>query len=208
MTLQDGTPSSKDVPLFIIGGPTGCGKSTIGQAIANKTHFPFIEGDELHPPQNIAKMSAVDPLVDADRWGWLDKIISTSLDIERAQSPPGIIATCSSLKKSYRDRLRQRVDEARLQGSGLREYFVFCNLSQEESLRRVRDRQGHYMKAGMVTSQFKDLEVPDDEDRVFVLNVEKSISEVDREAFEYVQSCILPGLDVEETKGSIDSALS
>ena len=155
-----GSSTEKDVPLFIIGGPAGCGKSTIANAIADETHFPFIEGDNLHPPQNIAKMSSGHPLVDADRWDWLDKIISTSQHLEQTKSPKGIVITCSSLKKSYRDRLRKRVDEARAKGSKLREYFVFCNLSEEESLRRVRDRPGHYMKADMVASQFRDLEVP------------------------------------------------
>lgn len=183
---------SNDIPLFIIGGPAGCGKSTIGHAIANKTHFPFIEGDDLHPPRNIAKMSSGHPLVDADRWDWLDKIISTSQHLESSQRPQGIIITCSSLKQSYRDRMRERINEARSHGSKLREYFVFCNLSQEESLRRVRDRPGHYMKAGMVASQFQDLEVPraEEEKRVYVLNVERSIPEIDRDAIEFVKSCI------------------
>lgn len=196
-----GSSTQKDVPLFIIGGPAGCGKSTIANAIANKTHFPFIEGDNLHPPQNIAKMSSGHPLADTDRWDWLDKIISTSHHLEQANSPKGIIVTCSSLKKSYRDRLRKRVDEARIKGSNLREHFVFCNLSEEESLRRVRDRPGHYMKADMVASQFRDLEVPkEEEERVFVLNVEKSIPEVDRVAIEFVMSYIS---DVRDTNESV-----
>src|SRR5271167_1179271 len=107
------SPPSKDVPLFIIGGPAGCGKSTIGCAIANETHFPFIEGDDLHSPQNIAKMSSGYPLADADRWDWLDKIIYTSHNLECSQHPQGIVITCSSLKKSYRDRMGKRVNEAR-----------------------------------------------------------------------------------------------
>ena len=205
---SNGGPSSteKDIPLFIIGGPAGCGKSTIADAIAAKMHFPFIEGDNLHPPQNIAKMSAGHPLVDADRWDWLDKIISASHHLEQTRSPEGIIITSSALKKSYRDRLRKGVDEAREQGSRLREYFVFCNLSPEEGLRRVRDRPGHYMKAGMVDSQFRDLEVPkEDEERVFVLDVEKSIPEANREATEYVKSCISEGSDVKDTKEIVGS---
>ena len=199
--------AEKEVPLFIIGGPAGCGKSTIANAIAHETQFPFIEGDNLHPPQNIAKMSSGQPLVDADRWGWLDKIISTSQHLEQTQSPKGIVITCSSLKKSYRDRLRRRVDEAREKGSKLREYFVFCNLSEEESIRRVRDRPGHYMKADMVASQFRDLEVPREEgERVFVLNVEKSIREVEREAVELVQSCLSVESDVKDTNEVVESS--
>lgn len=87
--------------------------------------------------------------------------------------------------------MRERVNAARSDGSKLREYFVFCNLSQEESLRRVRDRPGHYMKAEMVASQFQDLEVPrPEEERVYVLNVEKNIQEIEKEANEFVKSCL------------------
>jgi gluconokinase len=193
--MTDTTDMAKDIPVFVIGGPAGCGKSTVGTAIANTMHFSFIEGDALHPPSNIDKMSAGHPLVDADRWGWLDSIVTTSRQIEMDSSPPGIVVTCSALKSSYRDRLRKRVGEAREQGSRLREWFVFCNLSQEESLRRVQDRPGHYMKAGMVASQFHDLEIPDPqiEVRTCVLDVEKNIDEVDRDAIRFVRSCMSEG---------------
>ena len=74
----------------------------------------------------------------------------------------------------------------------MREWFVFCNLSQEESSRRVQSRPGHFMKVGMVTSQFRDLEVPDleTEERVYVLDVERSIEEVNMDAVEFVKRCI------------------
>ena len=200
---QDETVKDDSIPLFIIGGPAGCGKTTIAQSIADTTHFPFIEGDELHPPQNIAKMSAGHPLVDADRWDWLDKIISTAREIEKERSPQGIVITCSALKKAYRDRLRRRVDEVRSQGSRIREYFIYCNISQEESLRRVRERPGHYMKAGMVASQFADLQIPDpqEEDRVFILDVEKPISEMDLVAISYVKSITPSGAHLEHSSG-------
>jgi gluconokinase len=201
--VTNGDDTHDEVPLFIIGGPAGCGKSTIAKAIADATHFPFIEGDELHPPHNIAKMSSGIPLVDADRWEWLDKVISKSQDIEKEDSPKGIVITCSSLKKSYRDRMRKRVDECREQRSRLREYFIFCNLSQQESLRRVRDRPGHYMKAGMVGSQFQDLQVPnpDEEPRVYILDVERSILEMDQAALSFVKSCIGKESEVEHQSG-------
>jgi gluconokinase len=184
--------SAHDIPLFIIGGPAGCGKSTIAQYLADTTHFPFIEGDALHPPENITKMSAGQPLVDADRWGWLDTIISASCELEMERQPAGIVVTCSSLKRAYRDRMRRRVDEARERGSCLCEWFVFCQLSLEESTRRVMNRQGHYMKREMVASQFTDLELPDAnvERRVYVLNVERPAEEVKRDAIEFATRCI------------------
>ena len=81
------------------------------------------------------------------------------------------------------------MDEARERGSKLREWFLFCNLSQEESLRRVQNRLGHFMKPEMVASQFQDLEIPDPEkeERVYVLDVERSIPEVDRDAIEFCE---------------------
>jgi gluconokinase len=181
--------AGKTVPLFIVGGPTGCGKSTIAQAIATKFHFPFIEGDTLHPPANIAKMSSGTPLVDADRWDWLDCIISTSQQEERENHPAGIVITCSSLKKSYRNRMRERVQDGREGGSLLREYFVFCNLSQEESFKRTHERPGHFMKAQMVSSQFVDLELPDpkEEERVDVVDVQRSLPEVEADAIQCVE---------------------
>lgn len=192
MTTQNSNGDHpQGIPLFIVGGPAGCGKTTIAHAIADSTHFPFVEGDDLHPPQNIAKMSSGHPLVDADRWDWLDKIISIAVDIFSSKSPEGIVITCSALKKSYRERIRRRVQEAKEKGTDLTLWFIFCNLSQEESLRRVRDRPGHYMKAGMVASQFADLEVPDEtEERVYVLDVERSIPEVDKDAVAFVKRSI------------------
>jgi len=181
---------SADIPVFIIGGPTGCGKSTIGKAISTQFHFTFIEGDDLHPPHNIAKMSSGMPLVDDDRWDWLDNIISTAQLEESKRHAAGIVMTCSSLRRSYRDRIRKRVDEGRRRGSRLREYFVFCQLSEAESVRRVQQRQGHFMKAEMVASQFAVLEPPDPEvePRVYVLNVETSITEAKEEAINHVRS--------------------
>jgi gluconokinase len=193
MTANDSPRTSESqLPLFIVGGPAGCGKSTTGKAIAEAFNFSFVEGDELHSPQNIAKMSSGQALGDEDRWDWLDKIISSCIDIEKSVSLKGIVVTCSSLKRSYRDRLRLRVEEARRRGSSLREYFVFCNLSEETSLNRVENRKGHYMKASMVASQFRDLEVPvpEMEKRVHVINAEKSRQDVYREAINYANSCI------------------
>jgi len=182
--------SSDDIPVFIIAGPTGCGKSTIGKAISTQFHFAFIEGDDLHPPRNIAKMSSGMPLIDDDRWDWLDNVISTAQLEESEHHSSGIVVTCSSLRPSYRDRIRKRVEEGRRRGSQLREYFMFCHLSEAESVRRVQQRPGHFLKADMVASQFADLEPPDPEvePRVYVLNVEKSITEVKKEAINHVRS--------------------
>jgi len=202
MPAQDTTTTSlsseQDIPLLIIAGPAGCGKSTLAKTISTAISIPFIEGDELHPPENISKMASGVPLEDTDRWSWLDKLISTAREMETKSAVSGLVLTCSSLKLSYRDRLRRRVDEIRASGSHLREHFIFCVLSQQESLRRVGMRKGHYMKAEMVESQFCDLEVPDAnvEGRVFLLDVERQMEEVKRGAIELAMGCIVGGRNV------------
>jgi len=100
--------------------------------------------------------------------------------------------------------MRKRVAEDREKGSQLREWFVFCNLTKEESLRRTEARQGHYMKANMVESQFLDLEIPlpSEEERVYVLNVERSKEEVNHDAIEFVKGCLSE--EWKENKGEVE----
>lgn len=184
--------SQQDIALFIVGGPAGCGKSTIAKTIARSTHIPFIEGDDLHSAESRAKMAAGYPLVDDDRWDWLDRLVSRAREVELGSPAAAMVITCSSLKKSYRDRIRKRVEEFRGQGSKLRAWFLFCKLSQEEAIRRVRAREGQVIKMGVMAGQFADLQLPDpdQESRVYVLDVERNISEVEKDAVDFVWSCI------------------
>ncbi|TIM33880.1 MAG: gluconokinase, partial [Mesorhizobium sp.] len=89
--------------LIVVMGVSGCGKTSIGEGIAARLGIGFVEGDALHPIQNVEKMSAGVPLDDADRWPWLD-LVGRAL---RTAQGDGLVVTCSALKKAYRDRLRQ-----------------------------------------------------------------------------------------------------
>jgi gluconokinase len=128
-------------------GVSGCGKSSLGAALAADLGLPLIEGDDFHPPANVSKMSAGIALTDADRAGWLD-----TLGRELAEKREGAVLTCSALKRSYRDRLRAAVPELR---------FVFLALSRDEAERRVAARAAHHMfPASLVANQFATLESP------------------------------------------------
>ena len=133
----------------VVMGVSGCGKSAVGQRIAGALGLPLVEGDEFHPASNIDKMRRGLPLDDGDRAGWLDL-----LAVELARRPAGAVLTCSALKRAYRDRLRAAVP-------GLR--FVHLRLPQDEALRRVRSRGGHFYPPSLVASQFEALEDPGDE---------------------------------------------
>ncbi|WP_245806309.1 gluconokinase [Cryptosporangium aurantiacum] len=126
-------------------GVTGCGKSTIGALLAEKLDIAFAEGDDLHPPENVAKMSAGQPLTDEDRWPWLGKIADWLAD----HAAEGGVIPCSALKRSYRDRLRQGAPGV---------WFLHVDVDRETIVRRVSERKGHFMPATLVDSQFATLE--------------------------------------------------
>lgn len=128
-------------------GVSGCGKSSLGAALARALGQPLIEGDDFHSPESVDKMRAGIALTDADRAGWLQR-----LGQELAAHPQGAVLTCSALKRDYRERLRAAVP-------GLR--FVFMELSREEAERRVAARASEHMfPASLVANQFATLESP------------------------------------------------
>ncbi|MFI7502059.1 gluconokinase [Streptomyces sp. NPDC049687] len=126
-------------------GVAGTGKTTIGALLAARLGVPYAEGDDFHPPANIAKMSAGTPLDDADRWPWLDAIGSWA----HGRAGHGGVVSCSALKRSYRDRLRAAAP-------GL----VFVHLAGDRALieDRMAHRRGHFMPAALLDSQFATLQ--------------------------------------------------
>nr|WP_107104002.1 gluconokinase, GntK/IdnK-type [Streptomyces niveiscabiei] len=126
-------------------GVAGTGKTTIGPLLAARLGVPYAEGDDFHPPANIAKMSAGTPLDDDDRWPWLDSIGAWAH--ERAGL--GGVVSCSALKRSYRDRLRAAAP-------GL--LFVHLSGSRELIGERMGHREGHFMPTALLDSQFAALE--------------------------------------------------
>src|SRR5712691_4851335 len=90
--------------LYVMMGVCGSGKSTIGASLARALGVEFVEGDDLHPPNNVKRMAAGTPLTDADRRGWLTAIAARLREAKRAGI--GLVISCSALKRSYRDLLR------------------------------------------------------------------------------------------------------
>jgi gluconokinase len=146
------------MPLIVVMGVSGCGKSSMGEALSSRLGLPFIEGDALHPETNIAKMSAGIPLTDEDRWPWLETVGSV---LREYRETGGAIVACSALKKAYRDALRQ--------AAGGELVFVFMSGSRALLEDRMRVRSGHFMPASLLDSQLATLESPGrDEDAIVV----------------------------------------
>ena len=149
-------------------GVAGCGKSSLGAAVAQATGLRLVEGDDFHSPASRAKMSSGIALLDADREGWL-----TTLSEQLQGHTEGLVLTCSALKRSYRERLRQAAP-------GLR--FVFLDISREQAQARVAARAAeHFFSTTLVDSQFATLEDPTGEAGVLRVDALKSLSQLQAE---------------------------
>jgi len=150
---------SAEATVLVVMGVAGVGKSTLGADLAERLGWPFQEGDVLHPAANIAKMRAGHPLIDADRWPWLDAI-GAWIDDQLDKNQSGVI-TCSALKRAYRDRLATGRPGVT---------FVFIELDQAAVAARMAARKGHFMPPSLLASQFADLEPPGPDEPVIVVD--------------------------------------
>lgn len=125
-------------------GVSGSGKSTVGTALARRLAVPYLDADTLHPPANIAKMTAGEPLDDRDRYPWLERVGEWL-----AGHRDGAVASCSALKRKYRDQLRVHCPEVE---------FLHLAGSPELIGGRLAARSGHFMPPALLRSQFEALE--------------------------------------------------
>jgi gluconokinase len=154
---------------LVVMGVSGCGKTTLGEALATQLGWPFFDADDFHPPENVAKMRASEPLNDADRAPWLLRLS------DLLQSNPHAVLACSALKERYRDVLKAKLPNLR---------FIHPHGAFEIIAARIEARSketGHYMPASLLQSQFDtlercedallvDIEMPRQERVAFVLN--------------------------------------
>ncbi|WP_245463607.1 MULTISPECIES: gluconokinase [unclassified Mesorhizobium] len=154
--------------LIVVMGVSGCGKTRIGVEIAERLGLAFIEGDTLHPPGNVDKMSAGIPLADDDRWPWLDLVGATLRQAN--EEGRGLVVSCSALKESYRDRLRHAVG-----GSAV---FIFLEGSRALLQARLAERSGHFFPPALLDSQFAALENPDGEKLVVTVDINAPVDNI------------------------------
>lgn len=155
-----GSASEMNAPRVVMMGVSGCGKSTVGRLLADALQVDYVEGDELHPPENVARMAAGIPLTDADRHGWLQAVAG---QLGHASSVTrGVVIGCSALKRSYRDLLRAAAADLR-----------FIHLHGDPALLRDRlaERRGHYMPASLLQSQLDILQPPTADEHALTLDI-------------------------------------
>jgi gluconokinase len=141
---------------LVLMGVAGSGKTTVGLALAPLLAARYIDGDDLHPPANVAKMARGEPLQDADRWPWLDAV--------GAALTENSIIGCSALKRAYRDRIRRFAPDAR---------FVHLTGSRAVIEARMAARTGHFMPLSLLDSQFAALEPPGPDEAAISVDIDR-----------------------------------
>jgi gluconokinase len=188
MSTAASRPVSEPLPLVVVMGVSGCGKTRVGEGLAARLRLPFVEGDALHPRANVEKMAAGIALEDEDRLPWLDEI-GMSLSAAAANGP-GLVVSCSALKRTYRDRLRD--------ATAGRLFFVFLYGRKTLLRERMEARTGHFMPPSLLDSQLATLEDPRGEDGVVAVDVAMNVEEIVAAACEGLEQAIdaqprLPG---------------
>ncbi|MET9776655.1 gluconokinase [Streptomyces sp. NPDC006367] len=155
--------------VVVVMGVAGTGKTTIGPLLAARLGVPYAEGDDFHPPANIAKMTAGTPLTDEDRWPWLDAIG----DWAHGRAGLGGVVSSSALKRSYRDRLRAAAPGV---------VFVHLTGSRELIADRMSHREGHFMPTALLDSQFATLQPLEPDEAGVAVDVAGSPEEITERA--------------------------
>lgn len=146
--------------LYVVMGVSGSGKTVIGSALSRALGVEFVEGDELHPEENVKRMASGIALTDEDRAPWLRSIAARLRAAKGART--GLVVSCSALKRSYRDLLRAEAGDVR---------FIFLKGDRALIAKRLATRRGHYMPQSLLDSQFAALEEPGPDERVWECDV-------------------------------------
>jgi carbohydrate kinase (thermoresistant glucokinase family) len=154
----------KNSRVIVVMGVAGCGKSTVGAALAARLHKHFLDADDYHPAANVEKMSHDIALTDADRWPWLDKLGAA---LKQHATGAGVVAACSALRRVYRERL--------IAAAGEPIHFVFLRGPKEVIAARMAECTDHFMPTQLIDSQFATLEEPAADENALVVDICPSV---------------------------------
>jgi gluconokinase len=152
--------------IVVLGGVSGSGKSVVGAVLAARLGWAFEDSDALHSPAEIAKMRSGEPLTDADRWPWLERLAAW-MD-QRIGAGESAVLACSALKRSYRDYLYRGRPAVRV---------VILQTDPGTLAARLAVRRGHFFPARLLQSQLADLEMPGDTEPTLVVAAVRSPAE-------------------------------
>lgn len=165
MSTAASRPRSEANRRIVLMGVAGCGKSAVGAALAARIGATYLDGDDLHPQENIDKMSRGEALTDEDRWPWL------TLVGRKLAAPDGILVLgCSALKRRYRDHIRKE--------AGAPVLFVHLAGNRDLIADRMKSRTGHFMPASLIDSQFAALEPPAPDEIAMTVDIDRPVEQI------------------------------
>lgn len=174
MSMVESRSVFKPARIIVIMGVSGCGKSSVGEELSKQLDVQFLDGDGYHPPANKEKMRQGIPLVDDDRWPWLD-ILANALK-ESAGKNAKVVGACSALRRTYRDYLTEQAGEPIA--------FIHLSGTKELIMSRIGVREHEYMPTSLLDSQFATLEVPKEDENVLTVSIDQTIKEIVEEVYE------------------------
>ena len=157
---------------LVVMGVSGCGKSSVGEALAERLKASFVDGDDLHPESNRRKMSSGIPLTDEDRWPWLEAVGSALKQNEN------VIVACSALKRTYRQKIREIEPEVR---------FIHLHGTRELLQERINARSNHFMPASLLESQLATLEPIGKEENGHTFDIARSVPQIVEDVVTWLQ---------------------
>lgn len=166
---------------ILVMGVSGCGKSTVAAALAERLGLRFVEADHWHSPQNVARMAAGTPLTDADRAAWLAQL--SGLLAEAVRQQRGLVLACSALKRAYRDILREGAPDL---------WLLALHGDRTLLAQRLESRSGHYMPPSLLDSQLATLELPGADEPGVRLDLSAPVSDIVRQAMAALDGAPLP----------------
>lgn len=172
-------PEASGKLRVVVMGVSGCGKTTIGDLVARELGVPFLDGDSLHPVENVAKMAAGTPLTDDDRWPWL-----ATVGAALAQAGDGgLVLACSALRRVYRDAIREQAPDT---------VFLHLHGTKEVLKARTEGRTGHFMPPALLDSQLATLEPLEADEAGFVVDIAAPVDDVVASALTYLAAVVRP----------------
>ncbi|PRX96542.1 gluconokinase [Allonocardiopsis opalescens] len=155
-------------PAIVVMGVSGAGKTSVGERLAAALGGGFVDADDLHPAENIRKMSAGIPLDDADRRPWLDRVAAKLR--ERSASGATTVIACSALRRGYRDRIRR--------GAGVPVFFVHLDGTEETIAERLSGRAGHFMPMSLLVTQLRTLEALEPDEAGITVDIRGTVEAI------------------------------
>lgn len=185
---NEGTAAGPKIRVIVM-GVSGCGKTTIGDLVARELGVPFLDGDSLHPVENVAKMAAGTPLTDEDRWPWLATVGSRLA----AAGDGGLVLACSALRRSYRDAIRAQAPDT---------IFLHLHGSKEVLRARTEGRSGHFMPPALLDSQLATLEPLEADEAGIVVDIAAPVDQVVTDALAGIAAAAKEAAPVSAGAGS------